>query len=1107
MSQEGHKRGQTESDQNRRVSLRLPPLYSINVATNSYQVRQIIVPDLLVRGTTQPIQIGESRVLRFVCEGDPPQMKAILTPTELTLEGSENVLLSKLLDPDDRSKDLSSLQFTWLQHPRLNDVSRDSKEAISRYKAALLSWKGAFNFPAVESSRDTIGLRSPQVGAIHALHAHWSTSNEPATIVMPTGTGKTEVMLAVLVSMRCPRLFVVVPTDELRRQVFGKFTSLGLLKSLAALDSSADYPVVGLLKQRPKSAQEIEELLGKCNVVITTINIAGQMSSSIQKSVAKMCPYLFIDEAHHVPARTWSTLKENFRLSRIVQFTATPYRDDDKLVSGKIVYNYPLRLAQMEGYFRPINFKPIREFNAKRADRAIAKAAVSQLREDHQKYPDHILMARVNSIPRAEEVYKLYESYTEFNPIVLHTRLSPKNRQSARKSLLSGLSKIVVCVNMFGEGFDLPQLKIAAFHDIRKSLPITLQLIGRFVRAAEGVGDATAIANTGMVEVRDEMKKLFIRDADWNRLIQQQADSAIEGQVAIQEFIQGFEGHPDEINLSKVQLALSTVAYQTSCSDWHPENFSKGLPNAAGLEGVYHSINARNRTLIVLTVTKAPLEWANSGELYNYSWELFALYWDKRNQLLFINSATNKGYFESLAEAVAGTKRRINGPVVFRCLADIHRLRLYNVGLREQLSRRVRFTMRAGADVEPGISGPQRRNTSKSNLYGQGYRSGSRTSAGCSVKGRIWTHRRGTVKQWRDWCKEMGTRLLDETVDPDRILEGTLKSRLIEKRPQKMPIFVEWPTELMMRQEESTTIRLNDTVVVSMDEIEIGLHRANTDEPLAISIGNGDISAVYELRIVFLDKDSDYEFHATSGCAEICYGGRCMKLETYFHESPPIVWFADGSSLEGNRIIELPETHIPYDREKIEVWDWGGVDTSKEALPSRNDNWLSVQSVVVKKLEEQSADLIFNDDGAGEAADIIGLRILDNRILIELYHCKFASKGNEGNRIADLYEVCGQAQKNIHWKEHPRRLIQHMLRREGIRRDKKLRSRVLRGDTEKLFDILEACLVMAVDMKITIVQPGLSKSNSSNAQLELLAVTENYLNETCELPLTVVGRV
>jgi hypothetical protein len=36
----------------------------------------------------------------------------------------------------------------------------------------------------------------------------------------------------------------------------------------------------------------------------------------------------------------------------------------------------------------------------------------------------------------------------------------------------------VVCVDMLGEGFDLPELKIAAFHDIRKSLAVTCNLKG-----------------------------------------------------------------------------------------------------------------------------------------------------------------------------------------------------------------------------------------------------------------------------------------------------------------------------------------------------------------------------------------------------------------------------------------------------------------------------------------------------------------------------------------------------------------------------------------------------------------------------------------------------
>src|SRR5262249_22748730 len=63
------------------------------------------------------------------------------------------------------------------------------------------------------------GLRAPQIGAIHAALGHWDYSSEPSTIVLPTGTGKTDCMisLAVLREMNCA--LVVVPTDALRKQI------------------------------------------------------------------------------------------------------------------------------------------------------------------------------------------------------------------------------------------------------------------------------------------------------------------------------------------------------------------------------------------------------------------------------------------------------------------------------------------------------------------------------------------------------------------------------------------------------------------------------------------------------------------------------------------------------------------------------------------------------------------------------------------------------------------------------------------------------------------------------------------------------------------------
>ena len=151
------------------------------------------------------------------------------------------------------------------------------------------------------------------------------------------------------------------------------------------------------------------------------------------------------------------------------------------------MFKYPLAKAQAEGYFQPINFVPVVEFDPRRIDEAIADAAIGQLRRDYER--GHILMARVDNVTRAEQVYQIYSRFAEFNPVQLHTGIkSARSREATRQQIIVGHSRIVVCVDMLGEGFDLPTLKIAAFHDIRKTLAVTLQLAGRFTRTRPDLG-------------------------------------------------------------------------------------------------------------------------------------------------------------------------------------------------------------------------------------------------------------------------------------------------------------------------------------------------------------------------------------------------------------------------------------------------------------------------------------------------------------------------------------------------------------------------------------------------------------------------------------------
>ena len=54
------------------------------------------------------------------------------------------------------------------------------------------------------------------------LAARTTEPDEPMTVVMPTGTGKTETMLAVFAADP-KRTLVMVPSDALRQQIAAKF--------------------------------------------------------------------------------------------------------------------------------------------------------------------------------------------------------------------------------------------------------------------------------------------------------------------------------------------------------------------------------------------------------------------------------------------------------------------------------------------------------------------------------------------------------------------------------------------------------------------------------------------------------------------------------------------------------------------------------------------------------------------------------------------------------------------------------------------------------------------------------------------------------------------
>lgn len=93
-----------------------------------------------------------------------------------------------------------------------------------------------------------VGLGGPyrecQVGAAWATLAHFTSSSEPALISMPTGSGKTALMMMLSFLLKAERVIIVTPSVALRGQTAAKFGSVVDLKSAGAYPATLCGPRV-----------------------------------------------------------------------------------------------------------------------------------------------------------------------------------------------------------------------------------------------------------------------------------------------------------------------------------------------------------------------------------------------------------------------------------------------------------------------------------------------------------------------------------------------------------------------------------------------------------------------------------------------------------------------------------------------------------------------------------------------------------------------------------------------------------------------------------------------------------------------------------------------
>ena len=1011
--------------------------------------------------------------------------------------------------PDDR--------LTWQRHDALDSAISRGFQGLK--EDAVTGWEGRFSF--LEERTDSegrvtrVGLRPPQIGSLFAIGGHWSLEDEPATIVMPTGTGKTEVILSTLVRFVQGTMMVVVPHRALMSQTLKKCLDLGILPQIEAVPENAPRPVVGVISRQATSDTDYE-FVRHCNVVVAVINSLSQGSAvDFLPALASACQCLVLDEAHHVTAPTWKVLRDAFESKRVLQLTATPYRRDGKVVDGKQILNYSLGRAQEDGYFKPIDFIGLYEPNEEAGDLAIAERAVQQLDDDLGAGLDHLLMVRVRTKARAEELLPIYQRLAgEHHPTVLHSALPGPDQKSAVDELRAGRCKIIICVNMLGEGFDLPQLKIASLHDLHMSLPVLLQFTGRFTRrgsSTDRIGDATVIANVANVRVQNELELLYVQDSDWNKVLRETSSRFMQDRQALLEFFENSEALHDAAGIpSNVRLNPSGLRPAQSATVFRATSFTpRRFVNAVGDWQVVGAwLNDSESTLFYVAASIDDVSWTRSRGVQNRIWDLVVAHHDQHNGLLYIHSAASTPSLE-LAKAITDeTAVRLSGESLFRVFGRLHRLRLNNVGIKKRGRHDLRYSSFSGSDVGGALEQVQTAFATKSLLKGGGYEEGDYISVGSSAKGKIWSAGRGEIPSFREWCREVGAKLVDETINTSDILRSVLVLRPVDEFPTKTVLALLWPDDMTRRAEDNVEIGGLPLHQVTLSLVDI------TSTKLSWTIQSDTRTTCFEL---VLDDDQGHVVRQVSGAPlRLEAATTRMDLSQYFERYPPIVLYLDGTELEGSFLSESQDAWAPepLPAECMSGWDWDGVDITTESIWRAGVQRIgTIQGHVAAVYSADGYTLVFDDDGPGEAADLICIKEDTNSIIVHLVHCKFSGGAEPGERAEDLDKVCQQAIRSLRWAGHVRfkRLCKHIECREKRTRDTSSEdgngreSRFISGDLAITQNLEQAARFKHVEATVVVVQPGVSITGLTTAHRTVLASTRSFLLQTAGAPLELVG--
>lgn len=698
-------------------------------------------------------------------------------------------------------------------------------------------------------------------------------------------------------------------------------------------------------------------------------------------------------------------------------------------------------------------------------------------------------MVRTDTKSSAEKLEELYRNNTSLKVSKVDSSMSNSRVKHILELLHSGELDGIVCVDMLGEGYDFPNLKIAAIHVPHKSLASTLQFIGRFARTnAKNIGKAKFVAvNNEELEIENNL--LYSKDAVWQDMIIGISDGKNkreqENRNYYKEYVVEDERILESVPIHAIRPNCHVKIYRSMSFDINAD-----FPEVCNVAGRILR-NRQENTIVGIGLEYVSPLWMGSGDKVNHEYILYIIHYQTDTHMVHIYSQKHsEEMYDELVSSFCNSYEPIPKSEIYKVLGELKNFEIFNSGmLSKQSQSGESYRIMAGSDVSDAIDKDSGR------MYSAGHAFCKAVDAvegditiGYSSASKVWSSAYKDLKDYIQWCDGLGKKIANKEI---KVRTNTNFDFL----PQPIAL-MEYPEDIFFADFTAETYNCDPVIKYRENGSEYKYCRL-TDAVIAVKKCEKEkVTIEISVGEIFenLECDIKARYASLGNTFIVCSGKDEIPMERFLTEQPLIYKTVKDMTITGIDVIEGDFEGELFDNSIIEGIDWKRYNTNLklEFRKDSSDKRVSIQDALYKILDtDDKFKYIIYDHGSGEMADYITIYETDNELIVELYHVKKMGSSSYNNSVGDVYEVSGQAIKSVTWFATKGKLIEKFTSRYNAGHCSVKKG----GDFKDMIKELKAS-GKVLRGSICIVQPGIKKSKVIPDKIqEVLAATDSYVKK------------